>query len=300
MDIAVTGSSGFIGTPLVAALEAEGHRVRRVVRGRPSGPDDVGWDPAAGTIDTDGLAGVDAVVHLAGEGINAKRWTAAQKQRILESRTRGTDVVAKAVARLDPAPSVLISGSAIGFYGDRGDEVLTEESPPGDDFLASVCVAWEGAALPAVLAGVRSVYVRTGIVLDRSGGALAKMLPLFKLGLGGRMGGDQWWSWISLADEVGALVHLLHADVAGPVNLTAPAPVTNAELTRALGTVLGRPTVVPVPRWGPQLLLGRELAQSLLYSSARVAPTRLEASGYEFRHPDLDAALRSTLAPSER
>ncbi len=299
MDVAVTGSSGFIGTALVAALEAEDHRVLRVVRGRPSGPDQLAWDPAAGTIDTDGLAGVDAVVHLAGEGINAKRWTSAQKRKILESRTRGTDLIAKAVARLDPPPSVLISGSAIGFYGDRGDEVLTEDSPPGDDFLASVCVAWEGAALPAVLAGVRTVYVRTGIVLDRRGGALRKMLPLFKLGLGGRMGGDQWWSWVSLADEVGAIVHLLHADVAGPVNLTAPSPVTNAELTTTLGAVLSRPTVMPIPRFGPELLLGRELAHSLLYSSARVTPTRLEASGYEFSHPELDAALRSALTPSQ-
>ncbi len=295
MDVAVTGSSGFIGTPLVAALEAAGHRVRRVVRRRARGPAEVAWDPSAGTIDADGLAGVDAVVHLAGEGINAKRWTAGQKQRILDSRTRGTALIAETVARLDPPPSVLVSGSAIGYYGDRGDEVLTENSPAGDDFLAEVCVAWEGAARSAVTAGVRTAFVRTGIVLDPGGGALAKMLPLFKLGLGGRLGGDQWWSWISLADEVGAIVHLLHADVAGPVNLTAPAPVTNAELTRTLGAVLRRPTVVPVPSFGPQLLLGRELAQSLLYSSARIAPTRLEASGYRFRHPALEAALRSML-----
>ncbi|MBW3574825.1 MAG: TIGR01777 family oxidoreductase [Actinobacteria bacterium] len=295
MDVAVTGSSGFLGTPLVAALEAQGHRVRRVVRHAPSGPDQLQWDPVAGTIDADGLAGVDAVVHLAGEGINAKRWTAAQKRRILESRTRGTDLIAKALARLDPRPSVLVSGSAIGYYGDRGDEVLTEDSPPGDDFLADVCVAWEAAALPAVLAGIRTAYVRTGIVLDPSGGALAKMLPLFRLGLGGRLGGDQWWSWISLADEVGAILHLLQTDVAGPVNLTAPEPVTNAELTETLGAVLGRPTLLPVPRLGPELVLGRELAKSLLYSSARVAPTRLEASGYRFAHPDLDGALRAVL-----
>ena len=295
MDVAVTGSSGFLGTPLVAALEAQGHHVRRIVRRAPSGPDQLQWDPVAGTIDADGLAGVDAVVHLAGEGINAKRWTAAQKRRILESRTRGTDLIAKAVARLDPRPSVLVSASAIGYYGDRGDELLTEDSPPGDDFLADVCVAWEGAALPAVLAGIRTAYVRTGIVLDPSGGALAKMLPLFRLGLGGRMGGDHWWSWISLADEVGAIVHLLQADVTGPVNLTAPEPVTNAELTETLGAVLGRPTRLPVPRLGPELLLGRELAKSLLYSSARVASTRLQASGYRFTHPDLEGALRAVL-----
>lgn len=295
MEIAVTGSSGFLGWPLVAALEAEGHRVRRVVRREPVGPDEVAWDPGAGTIDDEGLAGVEAVIHLAGEGINAKRWTAAQKRRILDSRAQGTDLIAKAAARLDPRPAVLISASAIGYYGDRGDEEVTEDTPPGDDFLADVCVAWEGAALPAVVAGVRTVFVRTGIVLHPRGGALAKMLPLFRLGLGGRMGGDQWWSWISLADEIGSIVHLLHADVAGPVNLTAPAPVTNAELTRTLGAVLERPAVIPIPRFGPQLLLGRELAQSLLYSSARIVPSRLQASGYEFRHPELDVALRSML-----
>ncbi len=295
MDVAVTGSSGFIGAPLVAALEQGGHRVRRVVRGRPTRPGEVSWNPAAGTIDVEGLVGVDAVVHLAGEGINAKRWTAAQKQRILDSRTQGTRLIAETVAALDPRPSVLLSASAIGFYGDRGDELLTEDSPPGDDFLAEVCVAWEGAARPAVAAGIRTAFLRTGIVLDPSGGALAKMLPLFKLGLGGRLGGDQWWSWISLADEVHAIIHLLLVDVAGPVNLTAPNPTTNAELTRSLGAVLRRPTVVPVPRLGPQLLLGRELAQSLLYSSARIAPTRLDASGYRFHHRDLDAALRSML-----
>lgn len=294
MDVAVTGSSGFIGRPLVAALRGDGHQVRRVVRRTP-GPEDVAWDPAAGTIDLDALAGVDAVVHLAGEGIDAKRWTARQKRRVLESRTSGTDTIAKAVARLDPPPSVLVSASAIGYYGDRGDEVLTEDSGPGDNFLADVCVAWEGAALPAVLAGVRTTFVRTGIVLDPSGGALARMLPLFKLGLGGPMGGDQWWSWISLPDTVHAIVHLLEAEVAGPVNLTAPEPVTNAELTRVLGAVLRRPTLVPVPRFGPQLLLGRELAQTVVYTSARVAPTRLEASRYPFRHPRLEPALRAVL-----
>ena len=296
MDVAVTGSSGFLGRPLVAALEAGGHRVRRVVRSPPSGLGQVRWDPAAGTIDADGLRGIDAVVHLAGEGINAKRWTPDQKRRILESRTTGTGLIARTVAALDPPPAVLVSGSAIGYYGDHGDELVTETTPAGGDFLAEVCVAWEAAAQPAVDAGVRTAFARTGIVLDRSGGALAKMLPLFRWGLGGRLGGGQWWSWISLADEVGAIVHLLHADVAGPVNLTAPAPVTNAELTKALGAVLRRPTWVPVPRLGPQLLLGRELAESLLYSSARMAPTVLESSGYTFRHPEIEGALRAAVA----
>ena len=298
MDVAVTGSSGFLGKPLVAALEAGGHRVRRVVRSPPSGPDQVRWDPVAGTVDVDGLRGIDAVVHLAGEGINAKRWTPDQKRRILESRTTGTGLIARTVAALDPRPAVLVSGSAIGYYGDRGDELVTEAAPAGRDFLAEVCVAWEAAAQPAVDAGVRTVFARTGIVLDRSGGALAKMLPLFRWGLGGRLGGSQWWSWISLADEVGALAHLLHADVAGPVNLTAPGPVTNAQLTRVLGTVLRRPALLPVPRLGPQLLVGRELAQTLLYSSARVAPTVLASSGYAFRHPEIEGALRAAVAGS--
>ena len=296
MDVAVTGSSGLIGTALVTALEAGGHRVRRVVRRRPEGPDELRWDPEGGTIDTVALAGVDAVVHLAGEGIASRRWTDEHKRSIVRSRTTGTELMATTIARLEPRPAVLISGSAIGFYGDRGDDEITEEDRAGDDFLARVCVAWEAATQPAVEAGIRTAVVRTGIVLDAGGGALARMLPLFRLGLGGRLGhGRQWWPWITLDDHVGAIIHLLGADVSGPVNLTAPNPATNAELTTTLGRVLNRPTVFPVPRLGPRLLLGRELAQSLLYSSARVLPTRLERSGYAFRHPELEPALRAVV-----
>ncbi len=296
MDVAVTGASGFIGGALVGALVGAGHRVRRVVRRAPRNAGELRWDPEAGTIDTAGLAGIDAVVNLAGEGIASRRWTEDQKRRIRESRTTGSRLLAETVAGLDPRPSVLLSGSAIGYYANRGDEVLTEAAPAGDDFLAGVCVEWEAATAPAVDAGVRTAWLRTGIVLDPTGGALQRLLPLFRLGLGGPFGrGEQWWSWISLADEVEAILHLLTSDVAGPVNLTAPQPVTNAELSRTLGRVLGRPAVVPVPKLGPSLLVGSELAQSLLYDSIRVVPAALTASGYQFRHPDLEAALRAML-----
>ncbi len=296
MDVAVTGASGFIGVALVAALLEDGHHVRRVVRQPPKGPDEVRWDPGAGAIDAGGLAGVDAVVHLAGEGIASRRWTDDQKRRIGDSRTTSTRLIAETVAALDPRPSVLVSGSAIGYYAHRGDEELTEASPAGADFLARVCVDWEAAAQPAADAGVRTVRLRTGIVLDPGGGALQRLLPLFRLGLGGPFGrGQQWWSWISLADEVGAILHLLSSATEGPVNLTAPQPVRNAELSRVLGRVLQRPAVVPVPKFGPSLVVGSELAQSLLYDSIRVLPTALTDGGYRFRHPDLEGALRAAL-----
>lgn len=296
MDVAVTGASGFIGSAVVAALLNDGHHVRRIVRRTPANADEVRWDPEAATIDTAGLAGVDAVVHLAGEGIASHRWTDEQKRRIRQSRTKGTRLIAETVASLDPRPEVLLSGSAIGYYAHRGDEEVTEADPPGGDFLAGVCVEWEAAARPAVDAGVRTAWLRTGIVLDPGGGALQRMLPLFRLGLGGPFGrGDQWWSWISLADEVGAILHLLSSGVEGAVNLTGPEPVRNLELARTLGRVLGRPAMVPVPRFGPGLLLGPELAQSLLYDSIRVRPAVLTDAGYTFGHPDLEAALRAML-----
>jgi uncharacterized protein (TIGR01777 family) len=236
------------------------------------------------------------VVHLAGEGIGDRRWTAEHKQRVLESRTKGTALLVTALAALDAKPSVLVSGSAVGFYGDRGDEVLDETSAPGDLFLSEVCVAWEAAAAPALEAGIRVAFARTGIVLSPAGGALKPLLRLFKLGLGGRLGrGTQWMSWISIDDEVGALRYLLDHDVAGPVNLTAPAPVTNADFTRALGQALHRPTVVPVPRFGPRLLLGGELADELLFASQRATPRVLGDAGYTFRHPALADALAAVL-----
>jgi len=279
--VAVTGSHGFIGTALRASLLDDGHE-----------PVAIGRD----SITSAALRGSDAVVHLAGEPIGAKRLTAEQKRRILESRTTTTSAVARAMVALGAeGPQVLVSASAIGYYGDRGDEVLTETSAPGDDFLAGVCTAWEAAADPARDAGLRVAHVRTGLVLGR-GGALAKMLPLFRVGLGGRFGsGRQWWSWISLDDEVGAIRFLLDHDVAGPVNLTGPAPLTNAAFTKVLARVLHRPAVVPVPKFGPRLLLGRELADELLFTSQRVEPAVLAAHGYRFRHPDAESALRATL-----
>lgn len=296
MDVAVTGSTGLIGTALVHDLRRRGHRVRTLVRRPPTSGDEVRWDPSAGVVDAAGLSGIDAAVHLAGEGIAAHRWTVGQKRRILESRTHGTRLLAATLATLDPKPAVLLSGSAVGFYGDRGDEPLTEDSPRGEGFLADVVEAWEAAAMPAVDAGIRTAYLRTGIVLSPAGGALGKLLPLFRLGVGGRIGsGRQWWPWISIDDEVGAITHLLTADVAGPVNLVSPNPVTNAELARTLGHVLHRPAILPTPMAAPSLLLGRELATSLLGDSARVAPTRLLASGYEFLHPHLDGALHALL-----
>ena len=296
MDVAVTGSSGFIGTALTAALLDAGHRVRRVVRRAPSQPDEVRWDPEEGTIDIAGLAGVDAVVNLAGEGIATRRWSDEQKRRIRESRTTGTRLISETAAALDPRPAVLISGSGIDYYGDRGDEELTEDSPPGSGFLPDVCVAWEASTRPASDAGIRTAMLRTGLVLHPGGGALPRMLPLFKLGLGGNFGdGRQWWSWITLDDEIGAILHLLGTDVTGPVNCVAPQPVTNAQFTRTLARVLHRPAAIPVPRLGPAVLLGSELVQSLLYDSDRVLPARLVEHGYRFSHPDLEGALRAVL-----
>jgi uncharacterized protein len=299
MQVVLTGSSGPIGQALGSHLVSSGHHVVRVVR-RPVRPGEVAvaWDPEAGTIDAHGLEGADAVVHLAGAGVGEGRWTESRKRLLVESRTRSTALLAGALAALDHRPAVLVSASAIGFYGDRSDEILTEQSPPGDDFLASLCVRWEAETSPAAEAGVRVVCARTGLVLSNDGGALPKLLPLFKLGLGGRFGsGAQWWSWITLDDEIRALAWLLENDIRGPVNLTSPNPVTNREFTRVLGAALSRPARLPVPRFGPRLLLGSELADSLLFTSARVQPTVLESSGFAFSHSDLDVGLRNILKP---
>jgi uncharacterized protein (TIGR01777 family) len=300
MRVAVSGSSGLIGSALCRSLAADGHEVVRIVRPGSSGPGPtVVWDLEQRTIDAAGLVGVAAVVHLAGEPIGAKRWTAEQKAKVLDSRRISTELLSEALAGLDGGPRTLVSGSAIGYYGDRGDEVLTEGSGPQPGlFLSDVCLAWEAAAAPAVDAGLRVAFARTGIVLDRSDGALAKLLPLFRFGLGGKMGsGRQWMSWIALADEVAALRFLLETDSAsGPFNLVAPNPVTNAELAKALGKALGRPSFVPVPAFGPKLLLGAELADQLLFASQRVHPTALEAAGFEFQHRQLPDALPAILA----
>ena len=297
MDVLITGSSGLIGSALRPALQAAGHHPLRLVRGATTEPDAIGWDPKAGSVDAASLDGIDAVVNLAGAGIGDRRWSDEYKRTVLESRTRATTLLADTMAGLEGGPGVLLSGSAIGFYGDRGDDELDETSPPGTGFLAEVAEAWEATTAPASEAGLRVVNLRTGIVLAGHGGALPRMLPLFKVGLGGRFGsGRQWMSWIALDDEVGAILHLLGSDVVGPVNLTAPAPVRNAELADTIGDVLHRPTVLPVPAFGPKLLLGGERADALLFESQRVLPTVLQADGYEFRFPTLEPALRAALA----
>lgn len=288
MQVAITGSSGLIGSALAAALRAAGHGVRPIVRRAASGPEEI----SMGALD---LGGVDAVVNLAGAGIGDGRWNEARKRQLVASRVETTEQVAAAVAAA--GVPVLLSGSAIGVYGDRGDELLTEASPPGSDFLADLCVQWEAAAGAAVEAGCRVAYLRTAITLSPRGGALGKLLPLFKLGLGGRMGsGRQWVSWIAIDDHVAATMHLLRSDVRGPVNLAAPNPVTNTEQAKTIGRVLRRPALVPTPPIGPRLLLGAELAKALTSDSQRVLPTVLLADGFEFAHPDLEGALRSLLS----
>ena len=301
MEVAITGANGLIGSALSRSLRDHGHTVRPFVRpasnGPESGADAIRWDPAAGTIDSDALDGIDAVVHLAGAGIGDKRWSPARKREIRQSRTQGTDLLARTLAGLSRPPGVFVSGSAVGFYGDRGDEELTERSPPGADFLAAVVQAWEAAAQPAVDAGIRTVFLRNGVVLSADGGMLPRLVTLFRFFVGGRLGsGRQWMSWVSIEDEVGVIRFLLErADVSGPVNVTGPSPATNAQFTEALGAALHRPTVVPVPRFGPGLVLGREMADELLFVSQRAVPSVLTGAGYDFAHRDVASALRAVL-----
>ncbi len=297
MEVAITGASGLVGTALARSLRRDGHTVRPLVRRPSSDAGAIRWHPAGGTIDGDALDGADAVVHLAGAGIGDKRWTPERKREIRESRTTGTDLLTRTLAELPQPPTVLVSASAIGYYGERGDEELTESSPPGDTLISAVVEAWEAAAQPAIDAGIRTVFTRSGMVLSADGGALPRMLPLFRFFVGGRLGsGRQWWSWVSIDDEVRAIRFAIdRSDLAGPMNVTAPEPVTNAQFTAALGSVMHRPTVVPVPAFGPRLVLGRELADELLFTSQRVLPTALTAAGYRFAHPGLTTALRAVL-----
>ncbi len=295
MRIAVTGSTGLVGTALVSRLTADGHEVIRFTRSPSPGPGAARWDPAGGTIDDGALAGAGAVVHLAGRSIGAPRWTAGVRREILGSRVNGTRLLAETMARLGDGPRVLVCASGVNWYGDRGDEVLTEGSPGGQGFLAEVCRQWEAAAEPARAAGIRTVHVRSGVVQAREGGSLSIQRRLFQLGLGGRLGsGRQWVSWISLDDIVGIYRHALLADVWGPLNGTTPNPVTNAEYTAVLARVLGRPAVLAVPALGPRLLLG-QVADELILASMRVHPAVAQASGYTFRHPELEPALRHIL-----
>jgi len=299
VDVVIAGGSGFIGTALRRSFEADGHRVIRMVRpGSPGASGDtIAWDPTQARIDAKGLEGVGAVVNLGGVGIGDRKWTDDRKDEILRSRLSVTGLLADTLAHLQAPPAVFVTASAIGYYGNRGDEQLTEDSAPGTDFLAGVCVAWEDAARPAAEAGLRVAWIRTGLVLHPSGGVLKQLLLPFKLGAGGRLGkGTQYMSWITLADEVGAIRAIVDDPaLGGPVNLTAPNPVTNAEFTATMGKVLGRPTAIPTPLLPLRLRYGAELVQHLLLDGQRVLPAKLQGAGYEFGHSELEPALRALL-----
>ncbi|MFJ4889742.1 MULTISPECIES: TIGR01777 family oxidoreductase [unclassified Streptomyces] len=293
--IAIAGASGLIGSQLARSLRADGHEVVRLVRHAPRSRDEVRWDPQRQRIDAAGLLGCAAVVNLAGAGVASRPWTESYKKQIRDSRVLGTATLAEAVASLDEPPRVFVNGSAIGFYGDTGSRAVDESAPPGDGFLSSVCVEWEEATAPAQEAGVRTVLPRTGLVVSRAGGAWAKLFPLFKAGLGGRLGdGRQYWSFIALHDEVAAIRHLMDTEsVSGPVNLTAPDPLTNREITEAMGRVLRRPTLLATPAPLMRLALG-EMSGEIL-GSQRVLPTRLLESGFTFAFPSIDGTLRAAL-----
>jgi len=294
MKILVSGSHGLVGKALLRSLTVAGHDVVRLERG-------VQWHPDRGTMDANQLEGFDAVVHLAGESIASGRWTAEKKRAIRDSRVNGTALLSTTLAQLSQPPALFLSASAIGYYGDRDGELLTESSPPGKDFLAGVCVEWENATQPAAEKGIRTVLARFGIILDAHEGALAKMLTPFRMGIGGRIGdGKQWMSWVALDDVINGLKFVIpNQTIDGPVNYVAPNPVTNAEFTKTLGRVLSRPTLFPIPEFGARLAFG-EMADALLLSSQRVVPTVLNENGFQFTRPTLEDALRSILATDKR
>lgn len=296
MNVAIAGASGLIGSALSAALRADGHRVSRLVRHASSTADEIAWDPAKGRLDPESLGGFDAIVNLSGENVGAGRWTVRRRERILGSRIDATRTLVLALKAAPPRPRIFVSASAVGFYGGRGDEELSERSSPGQGFLPEVCLAWETHAEGAGRLGLREVRLRFGVVLAREGGALAKMLPLFRLGFGGRLGGgDQWMSWIALEDAVRAIMAAIeNPALRGPVNVVAPAPVRNAEFARALGRALRRPAILPAPAWALRLAFGR-MADEMLLASARVRPDALRASGFVFRHSRLEPALHAIL-----
>jgi len=292
--IAVTGASGLIGTALVGHLRSEGHTVQRFVRRPATAADEISWDPKSGTVDLAALEGIDAVIHLAGAGVGDKRWTKKYRAEILNSRLLGTTAIANAVAQVKP--SVFISASAMGFYGETGNRAVTETDRSGDDFLAAVCREWESAA---DLAGdIRTVKLRTGLVLDPTGGALGRMLPLFRFGLGGKLGnGKQWWSWITLHDHIRAICYLLESNISGPVNLTSPNPVTNLEFTAALARTLHRPALFPAPAIALKLALGGFSTEIL--GSKKVTPEVLLESGFTFDYPEISGALAALISENE-
>ena len=296
MKVAVTGATGLIGSALVPHLKARGDDVLRLVRRATTAADEVSWDPETETVDVQALHGVDAIVHLAGVGVGDRRWTADHKKAILDSRVKGTRAIARTIAQLDPKPATFVSASAIGFYGDTGDQSVDESSPAGTGFLADVVQAWEGAAQPAIDAGIRTVHPRTGLVVSSKGGAWEKLFPIFRLGLGGRLGdGRQYWSWISLRDEIAALTFLLdEPSLAGAVNLTGPEPCTNSEITAAMRRVLGRPAILPVPSFALKAVLG-EFSTEVL-SSARVLPGALTSAGFSWLDTTVESAIRAAAA----
>jgi uncharacterized protein (TIGR01777 family) len=297
MKILISGSHGLVGRALASSLTQDGHEIFRLVRReRLFGAPEIEWDPGRGVIDGEHLEGLDTAIHLAGESIAEGRWTSEKKQRIRDSRVQGTQVLSDALSKLSHRPKTLLCASAIGFYGDRGDEILTETSPPGSGFLPSVCVEWERATEAAIEKDIRVVNLRFGVILSAQGGALAKMLTPFRMGVGGRVGtGKQWMSWIDLVDVVAAIQFCISdTSLSGPVNIVAPNPVTNAEFTEGLGEVLSRPTMLPIPGFGARLAFG-EMADALLLSSQRVMPAKLKQSGYEFLQPTLNGALRRIL-----
>ena len=297
MKILVTGSTGLVGSMLVPSLKAQGHEIVRLVRSTPQdGATEIYWNPEKGTLDGQELEGFDAVVHLAGENLAEGRWTDEKKRRIRESRTKGTQLLSETLAGLTEKPEVLVSASAVGFYGSRGDELLTEQSAAGEDFLAGVCREWELATVASANSGVRVVHLRFGVILSGEGGALKKMLLPFRMGVGGKLGnGKQYLSWIAIDDAVGAIEHALtHDTVRGAVNAVAPEPTTNYEFTKTLGSVLSRPTIFPVPAFAARLAFG-EMADATLLASQRVEPVRLKETGYSFKYPQLEGALLHVL-----
>jgi uncharacterized protein len=297
MKVLITGSHGLIGSALVDTLSGAGHHPLRLVRSQPGGPDEISWNPVEGTIDADRIYGVEGVVHLAGKNIGRPWWTSGHKARVKDSRVRGTRLLAETLAGLDRKPAVLVSASGIHYYGDRGDEILTEDSAPGRGFMAEVVMAWEQSTEPAAAAGIRVATIRSGVVLSPRGGALGPLMIPMRLGVGGKLGpGTQYWSWIALDDHVAAIMHVLGAEeLSGPVNLVSPEPARNAEIVDTIGRVLGRPTILPVPGFALKIVVGPEMANEMILFSQRVVPRKLEASGFKFAYADLERAFRHVL-----
>ncbi len=299
MRVVVAGSSGLIGSRLVEKLEGQGHQVVRLRHGEypSSTTDSATWNPAASKIDLSRLGPIDAIVNLAGEPIGTTRWTATKRQKIVESRENGSRILVEAMSKMETPPGCFVNGSAIGYYGDTGDEVVDEDHESGEGFLAEVCIRNEAAAEKASAFGIRVVQLRTGIVLSKSGGILKKQLPLFSIGLGGRLGsGQQYLSWIHIEDEVNAIIFALESQISGPMNLTSPDPVTNGEFTKALSNIMVRPSFLSVPKIALDIVVGPEITREMLLVSQRVTPEKLVLNGFKFQYPNLEGALRNLIA----